>query len=113
MSTFNFNNKRFSLVENSENGKVNSNTIFDYKQKDKLVTADYYGGSVIYGKIIAIHNGDHLDMRYQCMTKELELKSGKAIGKIIPLENGKLRLDLDWEWLDGTKENGTSQYIEN
>ena len=54
MSGFNFNNKTFSLIENSENGKVNSETIFKYKQEGHLVTADYYGGIIKYGKIRAI-----------------------------------------------------------
>ena len=41
MKTINFNNKRFILIDNSENGKVNSDTIFEYKQDGNLVTADY------------------------------------------------------------------------
>jgi hypothetical protein len=113
MAALNFNNKRFSLVENSKNGKVNSNTVFEYKQTDDLVTADYYGGSVKYGKIIAIHKNDHLDMRYQCLTTDNELKTGKAIAKISQLDNGKLKLNLNWQWLDSNNESGTSEYIEN
>lgn len=113
MSIANFNNKRFSLIDNSENGKVNSDMIFEYKQNGNLVTADYHGGSVICGKIITIHHGDHLDMRYQCMTINEELKAGKAIAKITQSDNGKLKLSLNWEWLDGQDERGTSQYIEN
>nr|WP_321236775.1 hypothetical protein [uncultured Psychroserpens sp.] len=113
MTVTNFNNKRFSLVENSENGKVNSDTVFDYKQDGNLVTADYFGGTVKYGKIIAIHKGNHLDMRYQCVTIDNELKTGKAIAKISQRQDGKLQLSLNWEWLDSTKESGTSEYIEN
>lgn len=112
MSSINFNNKRFSLVENSENGKVNSDTIFEYQQSGNLVTADYHGGSVVYGKIIAIHKDDFLDMRYQCLTVNQELKVGKAIAKISQLDNGKLKLSLDWEWLDSNNQGGTSEYIE-
>lgn len=112
MATINFNNKRFTLVENSENGKVNSNTIFEYKQTGDLVTADYYGGIVNYGKIIAYHKGDQLDMRYQCLTTDNELKAGKAIAKITELNDGKLKLSLNWQWLDDKNESGTSEYIE-
>jgi hypothetical protein len=113
MTPTNFNNKQFSLVENSKKGKVNSDTIFEYKQTGDLVTADYFGGTVTYGKIIAIHKGDHLDMMYQCATTDNELKAGKAIAKISQLENGKLKLNLNWEWLDNNNERGTSEYIEN
>ena len=50
MSTYNFDNKRFALIQNSESGQVNSETFFEYKQQDNLVTADYFGGTIKYGK---------------------------------------------------------------
>ena len=49
MSQINLNNKTFILLENSENGVVNSETRFDYKQEGTLVTANYSGGTVIKG----------------------------------------------------------------
>jgi len=39
----NFNNKKFALIENSKTGKVNSETLFKFKQSDDVVTADYFG----------------------------------------------------------------------
>lgn len=113
MNAINFNNKRFSLVDNSENGKVNSDTVFEYSQEGSLVTANYHGGTVIYGKIIAVLKGDQLNMRYQCLTTDNELKTGKAIAKVTQLPNGKLKLSLNWEWLDGDHKKGVSEYIEN
>lgn len=113
MKPINFNNKRFSLIDNSENGKVDTDTIFEYSQDGNLVTANYYGGTVIYGKIIAVLIDDQLDMRYQCLTTDNELKAGKAIAKISHLSNGKLKLSLKWEWLDDGDKKGVSEYIEN
>lgn len=113
MSEFNFNNKTFSLLNNSENGKVNSKTIFKYKQEDHLVTANYYGGNIKYGKIIAHLSNNSLNMLYQCITTENELKAGKAIAKISLTENKKIKLKLHWEWLDDKNENGISEYIEH
>ncbi len=113
MSKINFNNKTFSLVENTENGQVNSETIFEYKQDGNLVTADYYGGSILYGKIIAILEGNYLNMLYQCVTNQNELKAGKAIAAISLTENNKIKLQLNWEWLDNKKEKGISTYLEN
>lgn len=113
MAVFNFNNKTFSLIENSKNGKVNSETIFKYKQEGNLVTADYYGGTIKYGKIIANLKNDKLDMLYQCITTENELKAGKAIAKISLFENNKIKLTLNWEWLGKNNEKGISEYIEN
>lgn len=113
MKKIDFNNKTFSLVENSEKGKVNPDTKFEYKQDGDLVTADYYGGTIIYGKIIALLNGNQLDMRYQCLTNANELKTGSAIAEISVLENGKLKLKLNWKWLDSSNETGISEYLEN
>ena len=113
MSEFNFNNKIFSLLENSENGKVNSETIFKYKQEGNLVTADYYGGSIKYGKIIAHLSNKTLDMLYQCITTENELKAGKAIAKISLTNHNKIKLKLNWEWLGIKNESGISEYIEH
>lgn len=113
MPEFNFNNKTFSLIENSANGKVDSETVFKYKQEGNLVTSDYSGGTIKYGKIIAHLNKDTLDMLYQCITTENELKAGKAIAKISLNENNKIKLKLNWKWLGDKNESGISEYIEN
>ncbi|MFS4492521.1 hypothetical protein [Maribacter sp. 2308TA10-17] len=113
MSVFNFDNKTFTLVENSENGSANSKTIFEYKQEGSLVTADYHGGGIKYGKIIARLENDTLHILYQCLTDEDELKAGKATAKVSLNEESKIRLILDWEWLDKNEEKGSSEYIEN
>ncbi len=108
----NFNNKKFLLIENSENGKVNTDTIFEYKQDGNLVTANYYGGTIRYGKIIAFLKDKQLDMVYQCSTIDGELKAGKAIADISLDENNKIKLTLNWEWLNDTNEKGISEYLE-
>ncbi|TYA74886.1 hypothetical protein [Seonamhaeicola marinus] len=112
MKEINFNNKTFSLVTNSESGQVDDKTIFKYKQDGNLVTADYFGGSVKYGKIIAHLCNDELDMLYQCITTDNELKAGKAIAKISINKDNKIKLSLNWQWLNNTKETGVSEYIE-
>ncbi|WP_420603746.1 hypothetical protein [Flagellimonas sp.] len=113
MQRFNLNNKTFSLLENSENGKVTSDTVFRYQQEGNLVTAEYDGGTIRYGKIIAKLNEDKLEMLYQCITVDGELKAGKANAEIRVDTDNKIHLHLDWEWLDSSSEKGTSEYIEN
>ena len=112
MIKIDFNNKTFSLISNSENGKVTNETIFEYKQKGNLVTADYYGGNILYGKIIAVLEGNYLNMMYQCITDKNILMAGKAKALISINESNKIKLELNWEWLDNAKEKGTSVYIE-
>ena len=112
MSDFNFVNKRLTLTQNFESGQVNSETVFEYKQQDNLVTADYFGGTIKYGKIIADLKEDELNMLYQCLTTDNQLKAGKAIAKISMTDKGKIKLRLNWEWLTNGNEKGVSEYIE-
>jgi len=112
MNKFDFNNKRFALIQNSENGQVNTETVFNYKQDGNLVTADYFGGTIKYGKIIADLKEDKLHMLYQCLTTDNELKAGKALAQITLTKNGKIKLSLDWEWLTNGNDKGKSEYIE-
>ncbi|NRF37736.1 hypothetical protein [Pedobacter foliorum] len=112
MNKFDFNNKRFVLIQNSNNGEVNTETIFNYKQDDSLVTAEYSGGTIRYGKIIAELKGDQLNMLYQCLTTDNQLKAGKALAQIVITQNGKMKLSLNWEWLTNGNDKGESEYIE-
>lgn len=113
MPEFNFNNKSFSLLENSKNGEVNSDTRFNFQQEEHMVTADYFGGSIKYGKIIGHLNKNTLNMLYQCITTENELKAGKALAEINLNKEGKMKLSLNWQWLGETNKSGISEYIEN
>ena len=111
MSNYNFNDKTFVLVTNSASGKVSTETIFKYQQVGNLVTADYAGGTINYGKILAILQGDVLEMLYHCLTTDDQLKAGKAIAKIT-LDDGRMKLSLNWEWLVSGSDKGRSEYLE-
>jgi hypothetical protein len=108
----NFNNKKFVLLENSKTGKVNSETLFKFKQSDDVVTADYFGGTIKYGEIIAHFTEKKLTLLYQCITQENELKAGKAIAEISLTEKDKIKLKLDWQWLTHDQSTGKSEYLE-
>lgn len=113
MKNVNFNNKKFFLVENSENGTVNSETVFEYKQEGNLVTAIYYGGNITNGNIIAVLKDNQLEMLYHCLTIENQLKAGKAIADISITKNNKIKLSLNWQWLNDDQNKGVSEYIES
>ena len=95
-----------------EKGKVNVDTVFEFKQEGNLVTADYTGGSIRYEKIISELKGQQLNMLYQCMTVDGELKAGKAIADIALNEHGKIMLKLAWKWLGDKREKGISEDLE-
>ena len=109
MKNLNFNNKKFSLVQNSKTGKVSSETIFFFKQEKDLVTADYHGGQISYGTILALFHTDKLVLLYQCVTNGGLLK---AVAKVSYTKNQKIRLKMNWEWITGEISKGESEYIE-
>lgn len=106
-----FEGKTFRLIHNSAQGTSGSETRFYYRQTGDVVTAEFSGGSVLHGSILALQRNDFLDMRYHLVTIENELKSGKALAKISK-NGGLIQLDLDWEWLAGSGVTGTSTYLE-
>jgi len=112
MKNLNFNNKKFSLVQNSKTGKVSSETIFFLNKRKILVTADYHGGQIRYGKIIALLQNEKLVLLYQCVTNGGLLK---AVAKVSYTKNQKIRLKMNWEWwewITGEISKGESEYIE-
>ncbi len=112
MSAYNFDHKTFTLLENSAKGSASATTIFKYRQDGNLVTADYQGGAIRYGKIIARLEGEKLHMLYQCMTEAGDLKAGRAIADISMTADQKIRLQLNWEWLGEEEGKGVSEYVE-
>lgn len=104
----NYNNRKFSSVENTDNGEVSSNTYFYYKQEGNILYADYEGGSVVKGKLIGIvHNDDSLEFRYNHVNTNDEIRGGKC--KSTPkIVGGKIELHEKWQWLDSEQTEGAS-----
>lgn len=91
--------KTFRSVTNSASGDVSSETRFRYRQDGDLVWATYEGGAVRFGTLVAKADAEgRLDMRYQHLTVDGELKTGRC--KSVPerLEDGRLRLRESWQW---------------
>ncbi|WP_242985374.1 MazG nucleotide pyrophosphohydrolase domain-containing protein [Vallitalea okinawensis] len=105
----NYNNKRFKSVINTDNGEVNHQTIFKYFQKDDLVWAEYSGGGITKGYLIAnVDDTGNLDMRYQHVNSNGELMTGKCFSQPKVLEDGRIQLHEKWEWTSGDHSKGES-----
>lgn len=113
---FNFNNKTFTLLENSGNGSANADTVFRYSQVGDIITAQYSGGLIRHGSITGRIEGHYLQMLYQCLTTGNELKAGKAVAFLSMDQNNKIRMKMNWEWLISEHHDphgkGSSEYIE-
>lgn len=77
-SKISYDGRKFAAIQNSETGEVNSDTVFHYHQSGSVVTADYSGGDIISGHLIAICDAENrLDMRYHHVNTNGELMTGR------------------------------------
>ena len=105
----NYNNKKFRVVENSENGETTTETIFEYKQNGNILTSEYRSSQIITGHLIGLvaKNGN-IEMRYHQVNLKGELMTGICFSKSELTSNGKIRLYEKWEWTSGDKSIGES-----
>lgn len=109
MAKFNYDNRRFAGVSNSETGEVSSETTFHYRQQDDIVWATYSGGSIRFGTLVAkADDKGCLDMRYQHINQQGELCTGKCFSKPEVLSDGRYRLHESWQWTSGDCSKGNS-----
>ncbi len=109
MTKINYDNKTFASVQNSETGDVDTETVFHYHQKDNLVWAEYTGGEIVFGSLIAkVTNDDLLEMRYQHLNAQGELMTGKCFSTPEILADGRIRLYEKWQWTSGNLAKGES-----
>ena len=105
----NYHNRKFASVQNSETGEVSSETTFYYHQKGNLVWAEYSGGGIVFGTLIAkVLEGNSLEMRYQHLNKQAELMTGRCLSTPEIMPNGKIRLHEKWQWTSGDLSTGES-----
>ena len=109
MNKINYDDKKFTSIENSETGEVSGETVFHYHQKDDLVWAEYFGGEIVFGNLIAkVLENDCLEMRYQHLNKNGEFMTGKCFSTPEMLEDGRIRVYENWQWTSGDLSAGKS-----
>ncbi|WP_246903191.1 n-acetylglutamate synthase [Arenibacter sp. F20364] len=105
----NYNNKKFRTVQNSDNGETSGETIFEYRQKDNILTSDYEGGEIVKGHLIGLVDKEgNINMRYHQINIKGELMTGVCNSRPEILSNGKIRLYETWKWTSGNKSSGKS-----
>ena len=99
-------NRVFVPVENTEDGVVNGNTRFHFWQEGIVFFADYFGGDVREGHIIGqFDETGRGHMLYHCLTTDRNLKAGKAVAEFTKYDDGRMAMDLNWEWITQTHQN--------
>ena len=109
----NYNGRVFRPVESSESGEAGSDTLFYYYQSGSVVWADYSGGAVLRGHLIAFAAPDgSLDMRYHHVNRSGELMTGICRSMPEVLADGRLMLNEEWQWTSGDRSTGSSRLEE-
>lgn len=103
----------FVPLMNTENGEVDGNTLFRYHQKGNLLWAEYSGGDILKGHLIGTvaPNGE-LNFYYQHENEQQQLRVGKCHSIPHVMEDGKIELSEEWQWLNGDKSAGASRLQE-
>ena len=99
----------FGSVSNSDSGDVGIGTTFHYHQQGRIVWATYHGGAVAHGNLIAqVQPDGSLDMRYQHVTADGAIKTGRCLSRPEILVDGRIRLHERWQWTEGGTQMGES-----
>ena len=110
---YNLEGKVFAPISNTDNGEVNRGTLFYYHQKGDEVWADYSGGSIRKGHLIAkIIDGGRLDMRYHHINTSGKIMLGKCISTPAFQADGRIKFKENWQWLSDDKSSGYSEIVE-
>lgn len=113
MTRLSLDGRVFVPVENTDNGTVSGLTRFHFWQEGDVFFADYSGGDVREGHIIGQFSDAMTgNMLYHCLTTDKALKAGQATATFSALDDTRLAMDIDWQWLTGDSTKGQSRYEE-
>lgn len=110
---YNLDGKQFAGVINTASGEVDQRTQFTYHQNANIVWAEYSGGEVLKGQLVAkIRENGLLDMHYQHINTSGKIMTGKCTSEVEKLADGRLKLKKRWQWLCPPYSAGYSEVIE-
>lgn len=111
--TIDYHDRRFRCVANNATGDVGDNTLFHYRQVGCAIWATYEGGSVAHETMVGVRLDDgRLDLRYQHVTHDGILRTGRCVSTPDVLGDGRLRLCEAWMWTEGGIGSGASEVEE-
>jgi hypothetical protein len=85
-------------LANSTDGEVSSDTRFEFEQEGERIYAQYSGGDVVDGHLVGTFDGGEWDIRYSQINSSRETASGHSVGTVELLEDGRIRVEDEWEW---------------
>jgi hypothetical protein len=111
--TYNLDGRIFRSVTNTPNGEAGPGTLFYYRQRGDVVSAEYSSETIVSGHLLArvLENGE-LEMRYHHLNNKGEFMVGKCVSTPEVLPDGRLKFKESWQWLSGDRSAGYSEIEE-
>lgn len=107
----NLHNVIMNVIETSENGVVNKDTLFTFQQRNTLVSAEYSGGKIAKGYLVGSLINNVLTFTYCQIQDDGTLDNGKSCAEL-EIRDGKLRLIEYFEWTSRPGERGVNIFEE-
>ncbi|MBX0298233.1 hypothetical protein [Haloarcula nitratireducens] len=90
-------------VANTDASEVSGDTRFKFEQAGERIYAQYAGGDLVDGHLVDGHlvgtfDGTEWDIRYSQLNLEHETASGHSVGTVELLDDGRVRVEDEWEW---------------
>lgn len=85
-------------VENTDDGEVNGETRFHFEQEGERIHAHYAGGGIVDGHLVGTFDGRQWDIRYTQINSEHETATGRSVGSVEALDDGRVRVEDEREW---------------
>jgi hypothetical protein len=103
------------VVSTAQNGVVNAETLFTFRQDDAAVSAHYAGGKVRMGYLVGILSPEELRFRYAQLDTEGNLEGGYSTCEISRTPEGRIRLleHFQWESREGSGTNIFEEVLAN
>jgi len=98
-------------VANDEAGEVGAETRFQFEQDGERIHARYAGGDVVDGHLVGTFDGRRWDVRYAQLNAAGETATGHSVGTVELLDDGRVRVEDEWEWesRDGSGETALEE----
>lgn len=113
MSAINYNNKQFRAAMNSDNGEVDADLVFHYRQNGNILSCAYAGGRIVQGQLLGIVQEDgSIDMRYHQVNTAGQIMTGTCHSTPEIMPDGKIKLHESWQWTSGDLSAGNSVLVE-
>lgn len=85
-------------VANDEEGEVSGETRFNFEQDGERISASYSGGEIVDGYLVGTFDGSQWDIRYVQINDNNESATGHSVGDVELLDDGRVRVEDEWEW---------------